>query len=141
MNLGPYAIADRHLERVAARVGARGDRCVDRGELLRGVIEAGLGAGDGAGQGVLVSLVGALQALEACTLGVGGGLVEHERVAGCEGFELGEGEAGCRGRCATTPTDRDRARVSAATQAPAAAGAWLSNRGCYRLPTSLGVAG
>ena len=89
---GDCSPVDGHAEALAAGVGAlRGGRAhgVD---LLGERGGAVLGAGDGAFEGVLGALPGALEAVKAGDFGVDLGLVEDQRVAGGERFDLGEAE-------------------------------------------------
>ena len=89
---GDRSPVDGHPEELAAGVGAlRGGRAhgVD---LLGERVGAVLGAGDGAFEGVLGALPGALEAVKAGDFGVDLGFVEDQRVAGGERFDLGEAE-------------------------------------------------
>jgi len=95
--VGPLGVGDAvrgHGERVAASVGASGDRGGDvvdeRGEDR----DALLGLGDLVLERFLVAVVGAFSALQAGELGVGFGFFHQERVAGGQGLDLVVGQGG-----------------------------------------------
>jgi hypothetical protein len=87
-------VDDLHAELVAA---GRCEPFCGGCEGFDAVLEPGNGfggAGDGLLHAPLVAFPGGVKALEALDVAVGVGQLEQQRVAGADGFELGEGEHG-----------------------------------------------
>jgi hypothetical protein len=89
---GDRSPVDGHAEEVAAGVDALLGRRAHGVDLLGEGGGAVLRAGDGAFEGVLGALPGALEAVKAGDFGVDLGFVEDQRVAGGERFDLGEAQ-------------------------------------------------